>query len=128
MKRAYGEAESRALRSWFDGNAAGNQLLFTSALTVVEVERGLRSLAARGLPLNERIGSLVPAALAGLSVTELTNSVLQMARWIGPDNLRSLDAIHLATAVLNGAAAMVTYDQRLAEAAKTVGLSVITPA
>jgi predicted nucleic acid-binding protein len=44
--------------------------------------------------------------------------------------LRSLDAIHLASAGLIGAElrAMVTYDQRMAEAATALGMVVEAPA
>jgi len=128
IKRARSEPESQALRSWLNGIATSQSRLFTSTLTVVEVERGLRSLAARGSQDISRIVSAVPMALTGLSQLPLTDQVLQMARWIGPDNLRSPDAIHLASAVLNGATVMVTYDKRLTEAAKSVGLSTLAPA
>ena len=50
-------------------------------------------------------------------------SVIHLARTIGPDALRSLDAIHLATAVAVGADVMFTYDARLAEAARDWGLA-----
>jgi predicted nucleic acid-binding protein len=47
----------------------------------------------------------------------------------GPPRLRSLDAIHLASALAIGdyPEAFVTYDERLADAARAVGLKVLTP-
>jgi predicted nucleic acid-binding protein len=47
-----------------------------------------------------------------------------------PAALRTLDAIHLATAMAlaPGLDAFVTYDDRLAEAARALGLPVIRPA
>ena len=49
---------------------------------------------------------------------------------LGPAALRSLDALHLATALEMGAdlTGLVTYDERLAEASRGVGLAVVTPA
>jgi predicted nucleic acid-binding protein len=46
-----------------------------------------------------------------------------------PTELRSLDAIHLATAQLLGTdlARIVTYDERMADAAKAAGWTVATP-
>lgn len=53
-----------------------------------------------------------------------------MAATVGPSSLRTLDAIHLATALGLGAEldAFVTYDNRLAEAARSLGLPVVSPA
>jgi predicted nucleic acid-binding protein len=44
----------------------------------------------------------------------------------GP-HLRSLDALHLATAVRVDAAAVVAYDHRLLEAARSLGLETVSP-
>ena len=55
---------------------------------------------------------------------------LRAAGALGPPGLRSLDAIHLATALSLGEdlAGVVTYDARLSEAIAAVGLAVWTPA
>ena len=47
----------------------------------------------------------------------------------GPPGLRSLDAIHLASALSTGdyPEAFVTQDERLADAARAVGLKVLAP-
>jgi predicted nucleic acid-binding protein len=47
-----------------------------------------------------------------------------------PRRLRSVDALHLATALELGADldAVVAYDSRLIEGARSAGLSVVTPA
>jgi hypothetical protein len=52
---------------------------------------------------------------------------VSLARRIEPNLLRSLDAIHLATAVLLDADTVLTYDDRLAEAARYNGLTVSAP-
>lgn len=46
-----------------------------------------------------------------------------------PGTLRTLDAIHLATALALGEEldAVVTYDRRMTEAAKATGLAVAAP-
>ena len=55
--------------------------------------------------------------------------ILHLAGTIGPPRLRSLDAIHLASALSIGddPEAFVTYDERLAEAAREAGLNVLMP-
>jgi len=49
---------------------------------------------------------------------------------VGPAGLRSLDAIHLASALTLGDEldAFVTYDARQADAARAAGLTVESPA
>lgn len=44
---------------------------------------------------------------------------------LGPPGLRSLDAIHLSAAITLGVAEMLTFDQRLAEAAESLGVKAI---
>jgi predicted nucleic acid-binding protein len=50
-----------------------------------------------------------------------------MAARIASPTLRSLDAIHLATAVHVQPDAVLTYDERLAGAAEAQGLAVLAP-
>jgi hypothetical protein len=60
----------------------------------------------------------------------LSNDLLDSAATLAPaGQLRSLDAIHLAAAHLVGSdlSALVTYDRRMADAARAVGLNVETP-
>jgi hypothetical protein len=67
--------------------------------------------------------------LSGLTLIRLEEPVRNLAGTIGPPRLRSLDAIHLASALSIGdyPAAFVTYDERLASAARSAGLNVLTP-
>ena len=53
--------------------------------------------------------------------------VLDRARTIGPPALRSLEAVHLASAVGLQATQLVTYDGRLADAARGEGIDVLAP-
>jgi predicted nucleic acid-binding protein len=57
-------------------------------------------------------------------------SLFSVAAIVAPPSLRSLDAIHLATALSlqPDLAGMVVYDQRLADAARAAGLTVWAPA
>ena len=71
----------------------------------------------------------VQAAFDGVTVIDLDPSIASRAGVIEPVGLRSLDAIHLASAVELGAEmdAFVTYDARQATAARELGLSVVSP-
>ncbi len=70
------------------------------------------------------------AWLEGVALLPLGDAVLDEATSLGPTGLRSLDALHLATAlsVREEIGIFVTYDERLGEAAKEHGLGVVQPA
>ena len=57
----------------------------------------------------------------------MTDGILERARRIEPEFLRSLDAIHLASAVAVAATRILTYDARLADAAAVAGFDVVSP-
>lgn len=63
------------------------------------------------------------------ALIQLDETVRRLAGSIGPRDLRSLDAIHLATALSCGdhPDAFITYDDRLAEAARALKLNVLQP-
>ena len=65
-----------------------------------------------------------------IELVRMNNAVLNAAGVMKPDELRSLDAIHLATAVLFETTLndLVTYDARMAAAAQAHGWAVATPA
>jgi predicted nucleic acid-binding protein len=60
---------------------------------------------------------------------DLDAGILEAAASVQPVGLRTLDAIHLATALSlrDDLAAVVSYDRRLAEAALAAGLPVVSP-
>jgi predicted nucleic acid-binding protein len=66
---------------------------------------------------------------AGLHLIRLDEQILDRAGELEPDTLWSLDAIHLASALSVGSdlSALITYDQRLAEAAMAYGITVESP-
>jgi len=68
--------------------------------------------------------------LSGVTLIRLEEAIQTLAGAIGPPRLRSLDAIHVASALSIGdyPEAFVTYDDRLADAARAVGLNVLRPA
>lgn len=70
------------------------------------------------------------AVLDGLVLVPILTRIAQAAGTLGPPHLRSLDALHLATALELGddLEAYVTYDERQADAARRLGLVVVAPA
>jgi len=67
--------------------------------------------------------------LLDVALVPLDGALLDDATSLEPPILRSLDALHLATALSIGAdlGAFFTYDQRLAEAAERCGMRVLGP-
>ena len=63
--------------------------------------------------------------LEAVTLVHLDTIVQKLARTVGPRDLRSLDAIHLATALSLGdyPDAFITYDDRLAAAARALKLN-----
>jgi uncharacterized protein len=115
------EAESEALADWLDARA--DSMLVSSALVEVELPRALRRTEPELL-------SEVPALLAQVARYEIDDLVRSTAAAYPERELRSLDAIHLATAqaVFGGRlTAFVTYDRRLRGCAETLGLPVRSP-
>ncbi len=117
------EEETAALTQWL--NNQPDQPLVASALVEVEVPRALR----RSQP--GVLGS-VAGVFARLYRVEIGSAVRATAGAYQEPNLRSLDAIHLATAELLVASgkpltAFVTYDKRLLAAAEEAGLPVTAP-
>lgn len=118
------EAESAALVEWL--NARQSEPFVASALVEVEVPRALR----RGQP---GVLAEVAGVLARLHRVEINAAIRATAGAYVDPMLRSLDAIHLATAEILVASgktltAFVTYDKRLAEAVGHAGLPVVAPA
>ena len=69
------------------------------------------------------------AGLSDLALLPMDDEVLHAAASLEPPELRSLDAIHLATALSIGdrVGVVFCYDERLADAAESAGLSVARP-
>jgi predicted nucleic acid-binding protein len=121
LKRVVLEPESDAVRALLRAREADGDLLVASSLAWLEIWRALRR--AR-LP---DVDALAESALSGNAEFPLDRAVLVRARRVGHDELRSLDAIHLAAAIAVGADSLLTYDERLATSATAVGLDVLAP-
>ena len=121
VKLVLTERESDALESWL--SARPELTLVASDLVRVEVVRAVARLEPDAVPTAR-------ALLAGLHLVPVTTDLLDLAAGTGPPSLRSLDAVHLATAVVLGPEleALVVYDDRLAEAGARMALPVVQPA
>jgi uncharacterized protein len=118
VKLAVREPESAALRRYL----RRRRPLVTSALARTEVTRAL-------LPLGPEAVRRGHDVLARVDQVRLNDRVVDAAGAILPVELRTLDAIHLATAQQLGAdlARVVTYDERMTAAAKQLGVTVARP-
>jgi predicted nucleic acid-binding protein len=103
---------------------ASDPVLVTSALTAIEVRRNLTRILTDDL---EVLRARLVVDLDAFAVIPLDAQVCAEAARIAEKTLcRSLDSIHLAAARRAGSATTVlTFDQRQAEAARSIGLSVI---
>lgn len=110
------EEESRQLEQFLDAG----ELLITSRVGIVELRRVARRIGASP----DRSDALA----ASLSVLEVDEGIETIAVGLDP-RLRTLDALHLASALSTGTAlrGFVCYDHRLAAAAAGEGLSVLAP-
>lgn len=96
----------------------------SSELATVEVVR-----AARRASPDSEVHHRAAAVVAAVHLVRVDSAILEKAASLEPENLRSLDAIHLASALSLALdiEAMVVYDTGLAEAATKAGLRVLTP-
>ena len=119
-KLVHPESESKALAIFLTEHIG--RPLVSSALLHPELLRAVNNdhpgLSARATALLQRV-MMVPVA----------TDILADAATIGTRVLRTLDALHLATAVVvrSELDAFVTYDKRLAGAAAGIGLAVAAP-
>jgi uncharacterized protein len=115
------EPASDELVDWL--NAQVDRIFVSSALVEVELPRALRRFEPALL-------SAAPSVLAQVSVYDVDETVRATAAAYQDPLIRSLDAIHLATAdaVLgDDLTAFVTYDRRLLATAKAIGLPTASP-
>lgn len=94
----------------------------SSELLAVELTRAVRRQARSRIVLLDEL-------FARLYLRPVEDDVVILAGLVEPASLKTLDAIHLATAVMlrEAIGCFVTYDKRLAEAADAVGLPVVAP-
>ncbi len=118
VKLAVAEPESKALRQYLRRHRS----LVTSALARTEVARALLPLGADAVERGH-------AVVRRMEVIRISDRVLRLAGTLAPAELRSLDAIHLATAKLlePDLRSVVTYDAKMADAARSMKIHVRAP-
>jgi uncharacterized protein len=114
------EEETQALRRWIADR--GDVPAVTCDLARTELVRAARRIDSTLL-------ARVRAVLDGLTIVEVPTALFSVAGRLEPPTMRSLDAIHLAAALDLGddLDVLVTYDERLASAARSHGLDVAHP-
>lgn len=113
------ETETAALIDWLGEH---QPRLWSSDLLRTEVVRAVRRTAP-GLIVKTR------ELLSGIDLITPTTATFTRAGELEPPELRSLDALHLAAALELGDSldVMLTYDLRLAQAARGFGIPVVSP-
>ena len=121
VKLVHAEPESQALRDWLDERAETGWI--SSVLAEIESFRAL----ARYVP---GAVSRLPALLDQIDLIGLNPRIRTLAQMIKPATVRSLDAIHLGTALHFRAELtwFIAYDKRLRDAAASADLPVDSPA
>jgi hypothetical protein len=95
---------------------ASSEIAISEVLRAVHLADSRREIAGRAR-----------RRLEETSLIELSRDLLEHAATVGPPRLRTLDAIHLATALQVQPDELVAYDRRLLDAAAAAGLSVASP-
>jgi hypothetical protein len=121
VKLVHAEPESPALRAWLDERAEAGWI--SSVLVEIESFRAL----TRHAP--DAVARLHPV-LDQIDLIDLSPGVRILAQTVRPVTVRSLDAIHLGTAltIRPSLTSFVTYDKRLLDAATAAGLPADSPA
>ncbi len=127
IKRSVQEAESDAVEAAFDRYLAEDAVIISSSLAWVEVSRALRTRLDGGSYGEDEIHDAVDGALTGVAERLITGEVIGLARRVAPPILRTLDAIHLATAIVLDVDEVVVYDDRLIDACRSNGLTTVMP-
>lgn len=119
VKLVVEEPESTALRAFLRRRSP----IVSSALARTEV---LRALLLEGAPGAAR----ARAVLGRIDLIRVNDRVLNAAGALQPPELRSLDAIHIASAQLlaEDLGQLVTYDDRMLATASGLGISTVSPA
>lgn len=125
LKRVFAESDSRALAAVLRGYVGQGAALVSSSLAWVEVSRAVRAQTPPGGQVD--VDGVVEVAMSGVLEKAVSPEVVALARRLPPPVLRSLDAVHLASALLVDADVLVAYDQRLAQAAADHGIRTVAP-
>lgn len=124
LKRVVHEPESEDVRLLLDRHVADNNVLLSSHLAWIEVGRAIR----RRFDVGHVVAlDHIDDAMSGVVDLPITDEVAILAERLNPNALRSLDAIHVASAMMTGAHLVVTYDERMVESAELNGLRCVAP-
>ena len=121
VERVLREAGSDEVALLLSDRDDAGELVAASELAWLELWRTCRPAAVTDARF------AVDLALSGTAAVPLDTAALSRARVVGSDGPRSLDAIHLASAVAVGADERLTDDDRLAGAAASLGMRVLAP-
>lgn len=115
------EPETPALASWLAERA--DLAMVSSIIHRTEVPRAVWRADPSALPRSYR-------QVRGVEKVALSTDVLDLAATLPPSSLRSVNAIHVASAlsVRRDLEAFVSYDKRLLAAAEQAGLPTASPA
>jgi uncharacterized protein len=121
VKLVVPEAETQALMAAL----AASPKQVSSEIACVEVRRAVRRSGS-----NPLVAQRAEAILGAIDLVRFNVAIRELAGRLDPGTLRSLDAIHLATALWlsKELVALVTYDGPQAGAARAAGLTVLSPA
>ncbi|MBA3809415.1 MAG: type II toxin-antitoxin system VapC family toxin [Solirubrobacterales bacterium] len=117
IKLVRSEPESHALRHELEGRE-----LISSSLLIVEGRRAARRYG-------ELASRRARVALTAITIIALDAPILDAAAELDPAELRSLDALHLASILSLGGhlERLYCYDARLTDAAQAAGIEVSQP-
>lgn len=120
LKLLFEESESAALALWISERPGSPKV--SSELAKAEVVRAARRLDPNAVPTAR-------ALVSQLDLIRLNSGLIDGAADIGAPQLRTLDAIHLASglSVRGELTAFVAYDNRLVTAAEAAGIKAIRP-
>lgn len=115
------EDDSPALEKYLDGHADNG--LVSSVLVAIETRRTLLRHDPQLLPRADLL-------LTRVGLVSISDAIVESASRLPDGSLRSLDAIHLATALLLAGeiSVLLSYDQRLCAAAKNHSIETVSPA
>ncbi len=116
VDRAVGIARGEAAN--LAGDVAADRLV-SSAITIVEVSRVLTRIAP-----DPDVEDIVTSALASVELVALASVTLVVAARLPVRFLKTLDSLHVASALLVGADVVITEDRQMARACAELGLAV----
>ena len=119
VKLTVQEPETSALEHW----VLDRDALISSEIAAIELTRAVARVGRNKLLTH------VEAVLDAIFLASVTPAIRHAAGVLAPSSLRTLDAIHIATAASLGLPNLefVTYDDRQADAARDAGLRVSQP-